>query len=84
MFWLRNKKIKFSLHTLNQSPDVSSCFADCFLMLRQAVNQRFKVQNLMVELQEKTGSITDEMRIETNKQGTVLSLYYTLLYTVSK
>ena len=51
-------------------------------MLRQAVNQRFKVQNLMVELQEKTGSITDEMRIETNKQGTVLSIYYTLLYTV--
>ena len=21
MFWLRNKKIKFSLHTLNESPD---------------------------------------------------------------
>ena len=41
----------------------------CFILLRQVVNCKFKVQNLLVELQQKIGGITNEMRLETNKQG---------------
>ena len=31
MFWLRNKKIKFSLHTLNLSPDFGIEFQQVFI-----------------------------------------------------
>ena len=48
---------------------VISTFSGCTILLRQAVNYRFKVQNLLVELQQKIGSITDEMRQETNQLG---------------